>query len=155
MLGKIESKKKRRQQRMRWLDSIIDSMDINLSKLLEMLKDRAISNVTVHEVAKTWKWLSSWTTTIYVYIGITKSLCCTAQINTALEVCRLQSMVGYSQWGCKESDMTEKLHFHFCKWTILQFKKKKISDNVISPCLKFHEGKRTRLYFYDPFRERQ
>ena len=55
MLGKIESKQKRRQQRMRWLDSIIDSMDINLSKLLEMLKDRAISNVTVHEVAKTWK----------------------------------------------------------------------------------------------------
>ena len=41
MLGKIESKKRRGQQRMTWLDGIIDSMDINLSKLREILKDRA------------------------------------------------------------------------------------------------------------------
>ena len=40
---------------MRWLDSIIDSMDLNLRKLLEMLKDRGVSNVTVHEVAKSRK----------------------------------------------------------------------------------------------------
>ena len=52
---------------------------------------------------------------VYIYICITKSLCYTAQIGTTLEVCRLQSTVGYSQWGCKESDMIEKFHFHFCK----------------------------------------
>jgi hypothetical protein len=40
MLGKIEGKRRRGQQRMRWLDSIIDSMDMNLSKLQEMVKDR-------------------------------------------------------------------------------------------------------------------
>ena len=52
MLGKIEGRKRRGQQRMKWLDSITDSMDTSLSKLQEMVKDRAAWSATVHGVAK-------------------------------------------------------------------------------------------------------
>ena len=52
MLGKIEGRKRREQQRMRWLHGITDSMDMGLSKLQEMLKDREAWRVTVHGVSK-------------------------------------------------------------------------------------------------------
>ena len=58
MLGKIEGKKRRGWQGMRWLDSIIDSMNMNLSKVWEILKDRGARLATVRGVAKSWTQLS-------------------------------------------------------------------------------------------------
>ena len=52
MLGETEGKRRREQQRMRWLDSITDSMDMNMSKLWEIVEDRGASHVAVHGVSK-------------------------------------------------------------------------------------------------------
>ena len=63
ILGKIEGKSRRGRQRKRWLDSITDSMNTNLSKLQETMEDRGVWRAVVHEVTKRQTQLSDWTTT--------------------------------------------------------------------------------------------
>ena len=67
MLGRIEDKRRRRRQRMTWLDSITDSIDMNLSKQQEIVEDRGNRHAAVHAVTKSQTWFGKWTTKTTMY----------------------------------------------------------------------------------------
>ena len=70
MLGKIKGRRRRGWQRMRWLDSITNSMHMSLSKLQEIVKDREVCHAAFHGLTKSWTRFSDWTTTNILYIYI-------------------------------------------------------------------------------------
>ena len=75
MLGKTEGRRRRRWQKMSWLDSITNSMDMNLRKCRESVVDREAWHAAVHGVTKIRTWLSYWTETEYIYIYNFRHVC--------------------------------------------------------------------------------
>ena len=141
MLGKIEGRRRRGWQRMRWLDGITDSMDMVLGGLQELVMDREAWRAAVHGVAKSWTRLSDWTELNWterlerasLVAEMVKNLPAMqeSQVRSlgwedpleegmathasilAWRIPWTRSLTGYSPWGCKELDMTEQLtHMH-------------------------------------------
>ena len=82
MLGKIEGGRRRGRQRMRWLDGVIGSVDMNLSKLWDIVKNREAWRAAVHGVANNWTQLSERTTNSRKHIQVTDTFLETDNLKT-------------------------------------------------------------------------
>ena len=112
MLGKIEGRGRRGQQRIRWLDSITDSMDMGLSGLQELVMDREAWRAAVPGVTKSRTRLSDWTELNWNSPWGRRRWHPTPVLLPG-ESHGQRSLVGCSPWGREESDATERLPFHF------------------------------------------
>ena len=99
MLGKTEGKKRRGQQRIRWLNSITDSMDISLSKLWVMVKEREAWRAAVHELTKSHTWLNDW-----------RNVCHSLYSKEQVSVNFMAAVIICSDYGAQENKVCHCFH---------------------------------------------
>ena len=104
MVGKIEVRRGR-GQRMRWLDGITDSVDMNLSKLQEMVNDMELWHAAVHGITKSQTKLSKWTTTTVSYVVLLLLPFFISQFSTFLQSLGFASMLGIVYWRTVETEL--------------------------------------------------
>ena len=125
MLGKIEDKRKRGRQWIRWLDNTTDSMDMSLSKLRKVVKDREAWHAAVHGVTKSQTWLRDWTVKFTKYLLCNSDRCWgyygwwerNKQTKTMISnLVKLAIRESYKNWITREftgSPIVRTLHFHW------------------------------------------
>ena len=110
MLGKIEGKRRKGQQRMRWLHGIIDSVDMSLSKLWKIAKDREAWNAAVHRVSNSQTQLRFWTTTmVFIPMLLLKSKCeqcCESYLHIHYQKILITTLYQHCFWVWKENSYT-------------------------------------------------